>query len=155
MEERKHLLTYVEQVFMVFGISISVLSAICAVVGEEAREISTMFALGTEGIPLSTMGQYLLSAVGITVLRFVFFTDVLIRRWTLAARTVGMLGTVTVLTGGMAYLFGWFPVNDPVCWVAFLVSFGACFVTAAIFSGKREQAENRQLETALRRIKEE
>ena len=35
MEERKHLLAYVEQVFMVFGISIVALSAICVVAGEE------------------------------------------------------------------------------------------------------------------------
>ena len=80
MEERKHLLAYVEQVFMVFGISIVALSAICVVAGEEAREISTMFALGAEGIPLNTLGQYLLSSVCITALRFVFFTDALIRR---------------------------------------------------------------------------
>ncbi len=154
MEERKHLLAYVEQVFMVFGISIVALSAICVVAGEEAREISTMFALGAEGIPLSTLGQYLLSSLCITALRFVFFTDALIRRWTLAARTAGMLVAVTVLTGGLAYLFGWFPVNEPICWVAFLVSFGVCFITAAVFSAKKERAENRQLENALRRMKE-
>ena len=70
MEERKHLLTYVEQVFMILGISLLAVTLICAAVGEEAREYSTMFALGAEGIPIHTIGEYLLSSVCITTLRF-------------------------------------------------------------------------------------
>lgn len=109
MEERKHFITYLEQVFMILGISLFVITLICAVVGEESREYSTMFALGDKGIPLHTILEYLLSSICITVLRFVFFTDTLIKSWSLAARTVGMLGTVTVLSGG------W-----PICLAGFL-----------------------------------
>ena len=154
MEERKHLLTYVEQVFMILGISLLAVTLICAAVGEEVREYSTMFALGAEGIPIHTIGEYLLSSVCITTLRFVFFTDTFIKRWSLAGRTAGMLGAVTVLSGGLAYLFGWFPVDGPKCWVAFFISFGICFLSSAALSVRREQAENRRLEAALRRMKE-
>lgn len=154
MEERKHLLTYVEQVFTILGLSLLAVTLICAVVGEEAREYSTMFALGDEGIPVHTIGEYLLSSVCITALRFVFFTDTYIKRWSLAGRTVGMLGAVTALSGGLAYLFGWFPVDDPKCWAAFLISFGICFLSSAALSARREQAQNRQLEAALRQVKE-
>lgn len=99
MEERKHLITYVEQVFMILGISLLVITLICAVVGEESREYSTMFALGDKGIPIHTILEYLLSSVCITALRFVFFTDTLIKSWSLAGRTVGMLGAVIALVG--------------------------------------------------------
>lgn len=154
MEERKHFLSYVEQVFMTLGISLLVITLICAVVGEEAREYSTMFVLGDEGIPIHTILEYLLSSVCITALRFVFLTDTLIKSWSLAGRTVGMLGTVIVLIGGLACLFGWFPVDDPKCWAAFLISFGICFLVSALLSAKKEQQENRQLEKALRQMKE-
>ena len=154
MEERKHLLIYVEQVFMILGISLLVTTATCAIVGEEAREYSTMFALGSGGIPVNTVWEYLLSSVCITALRFVFFTDALIKRWSVAARTIGMVGVVIVLVGVLAYVFGWFPVDDPRCWLACLVSFGICFVLSAVMSVKKERLENRQLEEALRKMKE-
>lgn len=154
MEERKHLLMYVEQVFMILGISLLVTTATCAIVGEEAREYSTMFALGSGGIPVNTVWEYLLSSVCVTALRFVFFTDALIKRWSVAARTIGMVGVVIVLVGVLAYVFGWFPVDDPKCWLACLVSFGVCFALSAVLSVKKEQMENRQLEAALRQMKE-
>lgn len=154
MEERKHLLMYVEHTFMILGISLLVITVTCAVVGEEAQEYSTMFALGSAGIPVNTILQYLLSSVCITALRFVFFTDALIKRWSVAGRTIGMLGAVVVLIGVLAYVFGWFPVNDPKCWIACLISFSVCFLLSAVLSVKKERLENRQLERALRQIKE-
>ncbi|MDE5951956.1 MAG: hypothetical protein K2H12_10295 [Acetatifactor sp.] len=154
MEERKHLFMYVEHTFMILGISLLVITVICAVVGEEAQEYSTMFSLGSAGIPVNTILQYLLSSVCITALRVVFFTDALIKRWSVAGRTIGMLGAVVVLIGVLAYVFGWFPVNDPKCWMAFLISFGVCFLLSAVLSVKKERVENRQLERALRQMKE-
>lgn len=154
MEERKHLLIYVEQVFMILGISLFALTLICAVVGKEAWEYSTMFALEDKGIPIYTIGEFLLFSICITVLRFIFFTDTLIKKWSLAGRTAGMLGAVSALSGGLAYLFGWFPVDDPKCWLAFFISFGICFLISAALSVKKEQMENRQLEAALQQVKE-
>lgn len=155
MEERKHLLMYVEQVFMILGVSLLAVAAVCAVVGEKAQGYSTMFALGSGGIPINTVWEYLLNAVCITTLRFIFFTDVLIKRWSVAARTIGMLGTVIVLIGVQAYVYGWFPVDDPRCWAACLISFGICFVLSAVLSVKKERLENQQLERALQQIKGE
>lgn len=154
MEERKHFLRYVEQTFMILGVSLLAVAVTCAAVGEEAREYSTMFALGGGGIPLNTIWEYLLCSVCVTALRFVFFTDVLIKRWSVAARTIGMVGAVIVMSGVMAYGFGWFPVDDPKCWLAFLGSFGICFALSAALSVKKERLENRQLERALRQMKE-
>ena len=51
MEEKKHLLMYVEHIFTTLGVSLLVITVTCAVVGEEAQEYSTMFALGGAGIP--------------------------------------------------------------------------------------------------------
>ncbi|MCM1120908.1 MAG: hypothetical protein NC543_16300 [bacterium] len=152
MEEKKHLLHYLEQVFVIFGVSILIVEVICRIFGEEARQYSTMFELGNAGVPFHTVLEYLLASVCITVLRFVFFTDVLIRRWSLAARIVGMLSAVTALSGGLSYVFGWFPVSDPKCWAAFFISFGICFVLGTALSAWGERMENRQLEDALQRM---
>ena len=154
MGEKKNFLTYVEQVFMILGVSLLVITGICAILGEESQGYSTMFALGSEGIPINTVMEYLLSSVCITALRFVFFTDALIKRWTTAGRTIAMVAAVIILVGVFAYAFGWFPVDDPKCWMAFLVSFGICFVLSAVLSVKKERLENQQLERALQQMKE-
>ena len=80
MEERKHLLDYLTQVFTIFGITILAISIICTLLGEAAAGESTMFRLGSGGIPVETVFQYLLTSICVTALRFVFFTDILIKK---------------------------------------------------------------------------
>lgn len=99
MEERKHLLDYLTQVFTIFGITILAISIICTLLGEAAAGESTMFRLGSGGIPVETVFQYLLTSICVTALRFVFFTDILIKKMSVTGRTVGMLAAVIVLVG--------------------------------------------------------
>lgn len=145
---------YLAQVFTVLGMTLFMITIIGAAVGEEAKEVSTMFRLGEEGIPAGTVFQYFLTSVCITALRFFFFTDALIKKMSVAGRTAGMLASVILLIGIFSCIFGWFPVREPGGWAAFLVSFGICFVVSAAVSAFKEKAENRQLESELRSLKE-
>lgn len=149
MEERKHLLDYLAQVFSIFGVTLLVISVIGVLTGEEAAEKSTMFRLGSAGIPVETVFQYLLTSVCVTALRFLFFTDILIKKLSVAKRTVGMLAAVIALIGAFSWLFGWFPVDEPEGWIAFFICFGLCFAVSAAVSVIKENVENRQLEDRL------
>lgn len=153
MEERKHLLDYLTQVFTIFGITIFVIGIICTLLGEEAAGESTMFRLGSGGIPVETVFQYLLTSICVTALRFVFFTDVLLKKMSVTGRTVGMLAAVIVLIGVFSCLFGWFPVDEAEGWIAFLICFGICFVISAAVSAYRERVENRRLKDGLENLK--
>lgn len=153
MEERKHLLDYLTQVFTIFGITILAISIICTLLGEAAAGESTMFRLGSGGIPVETVFQYLLTSICVTALRFVFFTDILIKKMSVTGRTVGMLAAVIVLVGVFSCIFGWFAVNKAEGWIAFLLCFGICFVISAAVSAYRERVENRRLEDGLENLK--
>lgn len=154
MEERKHLLDYLAQIMMVFGITVSLITVICCLVGDDAKEYSTMFVLGSRGVPANTILQYLLSSVCITGFRFLFFTDAIIKKMSIAKRTIAMLGSVIALIGVFAYFFGWFPVDDPKCWLVFFICFGICFAVSAAVSTLKEAADNRQLAEGLTKLKE-
>ncbi len=154
MKEKKNLLDYMAQAMIVFGIAMLVVACIGCLVGEEARGLSTMFALGGKGIPSNTVLEFMLVSVCITAIRFLFFSDAVIRKMSIAMRTIGMLASVIVLIGLFAYFFGWFPVDDPRCWVSFLVSFGICFVAGVAVSVLKEHMDNKQLEEGLRHLKE-
>ncbi len=155
MEDRKHFTVYFGQVFTIFGITLLVIAVICSVVGEEAQEYSTMFAMGSRAVPLDTVFQYLLSSACIVFLRFIFFSDIWLKKTGVAKRTVSMCASVIILIGVFAWLFGWFPVDDLKCWISFLVSFGICFAVSAVGSVWKERAENQRLACGLENLKEE
>ena len=112
MENKKNILDYLTHTFVIFGVTVAVLSVITAILGEDAQNVSTMFALGRDGIPLYTLLQYLLICACITLLRFLLFTDALLKRGSVTLRTILMVTSVILLTGLFAYLFGWFPVHS-------------------------------------------
>ena len=123
MEEKKGLLDYLGETFVIFGITLLVIAVTCLMAGEEAKEYSSMFALGREGIPLATIFEYLLSSACVTLLRFLFFSEVLLKKMSVTKRTGGMLISVIAMVGVFAFVFGWFPVDEPKCWAAFFVCF--------------------------------
>ena len=154
MREKKNLLDYMAQAMITFGTAMLALTGLCYLMGDEAREYSSIFAMGSVGIPLNTVLEFLLASVCITVIRFLFFSDSVIRKMSIAKRTIGMLASVIALTGLLAYLFGWFPIDDPKCWISFLISFGICFVISASVSALKESMDNKQLEEGLQQLKE-
>ena len=155
MEERKNILDYLEQVFVIFGVTIILISIIGSAVGEEAKEYSSMFVLGNKGIPLNTIFQYLLSSACITALRFIFFSDTLFKKMTTVKRMIGLMVSVIMLIGLFIYVFGWFPVNEVKCWIIFLVCFVICSTVSTVVSILKDRLENEKLADGLKHLKED
>ena len=148
MDNKKHFLDYLAQIFQIFGITILNLAVFACMIGDQAASYSTMFALGHSALSVSTLFQFLLSSACITALRFVFFTDTFFKKMSLAIRTILMILCVIFLAGVFAYLFGWFPVSEPRCWLAFFICFGICFAVSAVLSVLKER---RRQQTSCKR----
>lgn len=155
MDNKKHFLDYLAQIFRIFGITILILAIFACMIGDHAATYSTMFVLGHSGLSVSTLFQFLLSSACITAFRFVFFTDTFFKKMSLAIRTILMILCVIFLAGVFAYLFGWFPVSEPQCWLAFFICFGICFTVSAVLSVLKESADNRHLAKGLKSLKED
>ncbi len=54
--------SFIRETMYIFAFDMLILIVLAYFIGEEAREISTMFRLGSEGLALETMVQYFLSA---------------------------------------------------------------------------------------------
>ncbi len=137
---------------IVFGFSMVVLNLLCLAVGEDAKDFSAMFALGRQGIPASVVFQYLLVSALITGLRFLFFTDWVIKKMSIARRTVGMLASVLVVIVAFITLFHWFPVTMWQPWAAFFLSFGISVFGSYQVMAWKERMENQKMAAALRRL---
>ncbi|MDE6845759.1 MAG: hypothetical protein K2J99_08345 [Lachnospiraceae bacterium] len=155
MEERKTVFDYMGQIFITFGFSIVVLNIFCILVGEGAQEVSTIFSMGKQGLAVTTMMQFFGVSVCITGLRAFFFTDKIIKRMSIAMRSVCMLTSIVVLVVICAVMFGWFPVTMWQSWAGFLITFALCFVGSLILMTLKERTEDRKMEEALQRLKEQ
>lgn len=153
MEERKTVFDYLGQIFTIFGITIVILNIFCLLFGEEAKEYSTMFSLGNRGLGISTMAEYLLISVIVVALRYLFFTDALIKNMSVLARTAWMILSVLFFIAGFIFIFDWFPADMWQPWVMFFVCFGVCFGISTIVTALKEKEENRRMQEALRKLK--
>ncbi len=154
MEERKTFLDYVGQVFLIFGITIAFLAVLCTVFGEDAKEYSSIFQLGKDGLAIVTILEYMLLVVLIVAARFLFFTDVLIKRWSVALRTACMMSIVVLMIVLAVICFDWFPVDMWQSWVMFILCFIISVGISIAITVLKEHQENRRMQEALLRLKE-
>ena len=154
MEEKKTILDYLAQMMIVFGFAMLTLNIFCLVFGDSAKDFSTLFSLGDQGIPVEVVLQFVCVSALITGARFVFFTDVIIQRMPIWLRTICMLLLIVTIITAFIVIFHWFPVNMWQPWVMFFVCFGLSFLGSCFVVMVKEKVENRRMEEALQRLKE-
>lgn len=151
--KRETVFDWLGQIFLVFGIEMMCMVVFCTAFGERAKSYSTMFELGKDGVSISIMLQYFLMAVIIITLKFLFFTDMVIKKMSVTLRTILMFTSVVIALVAFVIIFGWFPAND---WEAWAMC-AACFIISAglstFISALREKSETKKMQEALERIK--
>lgn len=155
MEDRKTIFDYVGQIFTIYGMMVVILNIFCILFGEGAKEISTMFSMGNKGLSVATMMQYFGVAVILVFLRFLFFTDTVIKKMPLTARTIGMISLSLATVVGFILCFDWFPADMWKPWLMFFVCFGISFAISTTVVSWKEKEENRKMAEALKRLKQE
>lgn len=153
MEKRYTIFDLLGQTIFIFGITVICLSIFVVLFGAQAGDVSTIFLLEDKGLSVATLGQFLLMSALITVLRFVFFTDYIIKGWPLFLRTICMFVLVVIMIAVFAAVCGWFPVKEAKSWIMFFVSFFICCSVSVTLSVWKERKENEQLQEALERMK--
>lgn len=154
MIKKSTIFDYLIQIMVIWGISILSLCVFCSVFGEMAKGYSSMFQLGNSGIAISTLIQYLFLSIIVASLRWLFFTDVLIKRVSIMIRTIMMFVSVILLIGIFAAIFQWFPVNDMKSWTMFFVCFFVCACISVVISATKEKSDNKKMQEALEHLKE-
>lgn len=155
MDKNFSIFKYLSQVFMIYGITTGLLNIFCILFGTSAYSFSTLFSLGNLGVGIATSFQFLLAVSVIVGLRFIFMTDILIKKMPLAARTVAMLAGAFTTILIFIFLFDWFPADMPIAWIMFIICFIISCAASTVISILAERHENRRLEEALKRYKEE
>lgn len=153
MEKRKTILNYLVQVLVIFGFSMLVMNIFSLIFGQSAKDISSMFELGNQGISVKIAFQFLGLSMLVTGSRFIFFTDTVIKKMSISLRTVFMLLSVISIMAVFIIAFNWFPIHMWQCWAMFLLCFALSFLGSYAVVTIKEKAENKQMEEALQRLK--
>lgn len=154
MEEKKTIFDYLAQMMILYGCTVLIFILFGVLIGEEARELSTLFALGGNGIAYSSLIQLFVMMIFITGFQFLFFSDAVIKNMGLVKRIVCMLIAVIATVVIFVLIFDWFPVSEAKAWIGFALSFGVCFCISVGVISLKEKTENREMEEALRRMNE-
>lgn len=154
MEKKKTIFDYVGQVIVIFGITTLILNVFCILFGESAKEISTLFTMGSNGISVSTSFQFLLVSIIVVALRFLLFTDNIIKNMSLPVRTGSMYVAIILTILIMNWLFGWFPTDMWQAWLGFILSFAVCSVVSTITVLVKDKLENDKMQDALNKFKQ-
>jgi len=154
MEDRKTIFNYLTQMMVVFGLSMLILNIFCLAFGNSAKGCSAMFALGNQGVPAEIAFEFLGVSILITGIRFLFFTDIWIKKMPVWARTICMSFSVILVIAAFIVRFGWFPIDMWQPWAMFFICFGVSFAASFLVMSVKERVENRKMEEALQRLKE-
>lgn len=155
MEKEKTIFDYLGQVLIVFGITTVILNILCLLFGESAKEVSTMFALGDKGISISIYFQFLLVSIIVVALRFLCFTDKVIKNMSMSLRVGVMYAGIIFVIVIMNLIFGWFPADAWQGWLGFILCFGACSVISTFTVVAKDKLENQKMQNALDKFKQD
>ena len=154
MKKREEFLRDLGQIMSIFGITVAILVVLTVIVGEDAKGYSSIFALGGDGLSIETLMQFLLMAISVRGLCMLLFSDKMISRISVTVRTCLLFFLIILLVAVYAAIFGWFPLDDLAAWGYFLACFAACAFASAYIMAWKNDKENKELEEALKRLKE-
>ena len=155
MEQNKTIFNYIGQFFATYGIIVTIFIVFTCLIGENAKNVSSLYSLGSQGLSLDTLLQLLALAGIITLAQVTFLTDYWIKNMNMILRNVMFFVTICVVIGTFTAIFMWFPVNNIMAWVSFAISFTICTVISVFISKLHENAENKKMEQALAKIKKQ
>ena len=73
----------------------------------------------------------------------------------LVVRNILFFAVILVTITVFAAVFGWFPLNNVLSWIGFIVSFSICAVISSVLMRLEENAENKKMQEALKKYKKQ
>lgn len=135
--------------FIIFSVTVLSIALLGQIVGEESKEISTLFALGSKGLTFSTVMQLLGSSLIITAItKFVLsskWMEKVMARWKITIMLFGILATIVCFI----LVFDWLPAENINAWIGFAATFGSGFAICTIAMTIKTKMENEKYERSF------
>jgi Protein of unknown function (DUF3021). len=149
MEKQNYKLSVPALTCISFSIGIIVLSICGSLIGDSVKQYATMLSLGNQGLPFSTIFEFLGASFLIAVIQKLIYSDLIFKKMMTLWRTVILLFCIILVIFCFVVIFGWFPVTSVGGWVGFFVSFGVCFLLSTLFMILKIKYESKKYQDSL------
>ena len=144
---------FISQVLIIFSVTILFITLNGLLIGDSAKEYSTLFSLGSVGIEFKSVLQILITSVVITVINNVFLSDKIFKNmlslWKMILSLLFIFITIVIFI----ICFKWFPITLTEAWIGFLVSFGGFFVVSSVIMITKTNREAKKYDELLETYK--
>jgi hypothetical protein len=146
---------FITQVLILFAVNILMLIVFLCIFGDRAKNLSSIYQLGSQGLAVSTMLQFLLSSVVIISLQHLFFSEKISKKMTALWRTILFLFSILAFMVLFIIIFDWFPLNNLYAWLGFLTCFVGGFVIGTSTMIIKTKLDNRRYNALLSLYKDQ
>lgn len=153
-KESRNIFKFLSGVLCAFALSMIIMITLVLLVGEDAKAYSSIFQLGSQGIALSTLLQFLLAAGINTVIGWIFAAESVFPRVSAVGKQLLIIGSNGIIVMLFVYIFEWFPIDMWQAWVGFVVCFCVCTAAAILVMFLKTRIENKWFEESLRKYHE-
>ncbi len=154
MNKKEYFSKFLNQMFLIFGITIVILSLFCLIIGEKAQHVSTLFDMGYSGLSIETIFQILLVSFLITIINTLVYSDLLKLYISKTKRTIILLSFVFGIIFIFIHLFKWFPTDILMNWLLFALCFVISSAISIYITYTTEKTDDKNMEIALKELKE-
>ena len=156
MAENKTTITaFLTRVLVCFSIVMLFLLVVGPILGDDAQGVSTLFQLGTQGIPYIVVLQALVLSLFTNIIRELFLSNFFFKKTMMLWRTIFMFSSVLIGCGILSILFGWFPANQPGAWLAYILCFGVATGLSSLVMVLKTRYENALVNLKLEEYKKQ
>ena len=148
----KRLVSFIKDFLELSASIILIFTIFTFVLGEGAGAVSSLFRLGNAGIAIESLVQLFVLALTITLLKFIFLTDAIIKSLSGLVRYILCFGLITVFIMIFAFCFKWIS-NEPKYWLIFLACYVVSTAISILISNLINKQEDEKLNDALKVIK--
>ena len=147
--ENNDIFQFINGVMITFGFTVMVFIPIALLVGDGAKEVSSLFAFGKVALSTASLIELLILAIIINLYSTILFSYRWIKNMPVFVRFV-LFFSITILTIVVLIIrFHWFPVNYMEAWIGFFVSFAVCSTLGILIGRQKEKSENERMNKAL------
>ena len=137
---KKRFIEFIEKLLSTFAAIILVFMVLTAFIGNGAKEKSSLFMLGNQGLSLSTLIQLFALSLAVCLLNVIFLTDALFKNMGIILRYVLFFILTMAVLAVFSLVFHWIP-NEIKYWLGvfacFLVSKSQAFLFQICFQKRK------------------
>ncbi len=149
---KNRVVLFIESLLLIFAVIILIFAITTVLIGKEAEKFPNLFILGNKGISVQTFFQLFAFSFLISLLRFVFFTDVFLKKTGLVLRYVLFFVLTIAVFVIISLIFCWIP-NKPFIWLLVLISYSVSTVISILLTIFFTKKEDEKLNNALTEMK--